>query len=311
MYQHKILESLMKPSDLGGTAGIYLAVYNSIVSAITRYKFYFIEQFDDLIKATNLNGKAFSTYVRWITPYPMFFICGQDEPGHRFCVFVESISDPTNGIVVEMTFISYMKSAVDMWIINPAVLRFYPNGMSKLPTIHSETLGIMGSTVLSSGYIPVVSDIPDTLIIPLVDNDTFDSIASHNVITKYCQFSYIIVERFLMLLRCKNTIQETIQPDAKLLKIRAKRNKPPIYAYKILKIELPKSQQKRLGKTYLTINEYAREFDRASTIRDCTKGKGLFGKLHGLFIIPAHKVNKGSPYKLDKDYRVVVKKEGS
>lgn len=87
------------------------------------------------------------------------------------------------------------------------------------------------------------------------------------------------------LLSCKNVEHEKIQRDQKLQKARQRKGKPPLKDYYVLNVVLPQTKASGIGvaggikKRFHTVRGHPADY---------TEGKGLFGKFHGIYWIPAH-----------------------
>jgi len=86
----------------------------------------------------------------------------------------------------------------------------------------------------------------------------------------------------LSFMHCKNVTLKTIEPPHKLNKARAKRGNPPLAVYKILEIHPVKRILEREGDIQHIGLKKALHICRGH-FKDYTIGKGLFGKVHGVF----------------------------
>jgi hypothetical protein len=86
----------------------------------------------------------------------------------------------------------------------------------------------------------------------------------------------------LSFMHCKNVVLKTIAPSPKLNRARVKRGNPPLAVYKILEIHPVKRILEREGDIQHTGLKRALHICRGH-FKDYTVGKGLFGKVHGVF----------------------------
>ena len=86
----------------------------------------------------------------------------------------------------------------------------------------------------------------------------------------------------LSFMHCKNVVLKAIEPPPKLNKARAKRGNPPLAVYKILEIHPVKRILEREGDIQHSGLKRALQIRRGH-FKDYTRGKGLFGKVRGVF----------------------------
>ena len=89
-----------------------------------------------------------------------------------------------------------------------------------------------------------------------------------------------IVASVIKFMNCKNVLIKTNDPPSKLQKNRKRKNKPPLYSFKTIEIR-PIRILKTISNNKSDIG-YSLHICRGH-FKDYTKGKGLFGRIHGSF----------------------------
>ena len=107
----------------------------------------------------------------------------------------------------------------------------------------------------------------------------------------------------LCFMHCKNTTLRTIEPPAKLNQARLKRGNPSLAVYKILDIEPMKKVLDSQGERQTTGLKKALHICRGH-FKDYSIGKGLFGRVHGLYWWDMHLRGTPEVGTVIKDYRV-------
>lgn len=105
------------------------------------------------------------------------------------------------------------------------------------------------------------------------------------------------------LLHCKNVARVPQEPSAKLSRAHERRHGRPLVRYHVLDFQPMKEVLQREGDAERVGLQRALHICRAH-FADSTQGKGLFGKYHGRYWVPAHvwgAVNEGAVF---KDYAV-------
>lgn len=136
----------------------------------------------------------------------------------------------------------------------------------------------------------------------------FTSTTNQQDITGLSDMATMILQPQLLALsfmHCKN-VSKTLVDPMRLLKsgVRKhwlKKGKEPLPPYYILNIEPLKSVLRSTGNIDSVGLQQALHLTRGH-FRDCTEGKGLFGKYHGLFWIESHV--KGTGEKVEKIYNL-------
>jgi hypothetical protein len=113
----------------------------------------------------------------------------------------------------------------------------------------------------------------------------------------------------LSFMHCKNVSKELVDPMQKMKsKVRKhwlKKGKKALKPYYVLNIEPLKQVLKSEGKSDTVGLQKALHICRGH-FRDCTEGKGLFGKYHGLFWIESHVKGSKDDGVVNKIYNVKV-----
>lgn len=110
----------------------------------------------------------------------------------------------------------------------------------------------------------------------------------------------------LLLLTCKNIITETVYAPAKLNKARKKKNKKPIYSYKILEVIVPRKRKNYKG-SIDTEAKHRLHMCRGH-FKYYTDGNPLFGRLIGRYWWESHVRGSIDGGTVDKDYNIKGKK---
>ena len=104
-------------------------------------------------------------------------------------------------------------------------------------------------------------------------------------------------------LHCKNVIIQDNPISVALQKARQRRGRPPLIQYKTLVVEPIKAILRQQGNAENTGIKMALHICRGH-FKDFSEGRGLFGKLHGMFWWPQHIRGKAECGEVRKDYRI-------
>lgn len=118
---------------------------------------------------------------------------------------------------------------------------------------------------------------------------------------------FYVVDVALRLLNCKNVIDEIISIPTKLNKKRIKKNKPPKYEYRILKLIVP-TQLRTSGKNGTTVPLTTMPLHlRKGHFKKYSEARKLFGKYTGEYWWPARLRGNKKNGIIEKEYSVRVK----
>jgi hypothetical protein len=108
------------------------------------------------------------------------------------------------------------------------------------------------------------------------------------------------VYRFTSFLSCKNITYEQKHPPAKLQKSRAKKGKPPLSSYYVLKLKPTTTKRDYEAKNLWTNRVHLCR----GHVREYTEERPLFGKYAGRFWIPPHARGDRKQGVIHKDYQL-------
>lgn len=111
---------------------------------------------------------------------------------------------------------------------------------------------------------------------------------------------FLVLHKFLSLLSCKNVVYGLEFPPIKIQKSRAKKGKPPLSSYYILKLKPTTSRKDYEAKNLWTNRVHLCR----GHIREYTEDRPLFGKYTGRFWIPPHVRGDKKQGVIHKDYEV-------
>lgn len=106
---------------------------------------------------------------------------------------------------------------------------------------------------------------------------------------------------------CKNVHHSLVKHDEKLQRARQRRGNAPLRDYYVLNVELPRERKAGNDGKSRQGSDFRRFHDVPGHLADYREGKGLFGKYHGMYWIPAHVRGNAERGKTNKSYSLHAK----
>lgn len=204
--------------------------------------------------------------------------------------------------LLKITILSKMLG-VEKWIPEP-IQALVSVGRNFVEVLNDPTISDYHKDFIQSKELPENPDETYILFYYVSDKElhTMTTPEMQDYQIESLQTNILYLNIFLMLLNTQNIVTEVIEAPDKLNKKRRKKGKPPIFSYKILKIDLP-NQYKKYEKKPHQGGENRIHFCRGH-FKTYTDEKPLFGRVTGRFWIPRHVRGNKKKGVIQKEYTV-------